>query len=367
MKRIEKKYIISIIIAILTVSSVQLSIGYSGDVNANPTEVLTFLGDVVKLDMTKYNAKLVTGPITDHPSALGGLTEVTGKYTLSSETSTIDVLFVFTNGTLSWCLMRVMSGLPQYSQNLTVDIPSKTEDFLQSYQFFTGDSSLEAMQNILKITDASKNSTTLYSNLKLEVSVTSSYHLFKWSNTHNNAIFSSLSVVFKNANFYSFGDDRCYVKIGNTDVNLLEEGAVSLALDCAKQYSYTYAGKEVSNFTILNDSINVELLTKAKDVPLVLYPYWMVKLPLGELYPGFVTMLVVEIWADTVEVASVYPLGIGGGTIPFDGPAFTPESSTSPSPSPTIPEYPTWIILPFTIVIALMATMIVRRKKQKQP
>ncbi len=43
---------------------------------------------------------------------------------------------------------------------------------------------------------------------------------------------------------------------------------------------------------------------------------------------------------------------------------FAPESSTNPSP--TVPEFPTWIVLPLALMTALITIIAARKKKQKQ-
>ena len=44
----------------------------------------------------------------------------------------------------------------------------------------------------------------------------------------------------------------------------------------------------------------------------------------------------------------------------------SPELTLSPIPTATVPEFPAWIILPLTIVIALTAAMMLRKKQHKQ-
>jgi hypothetical protein len=63
----------------------------------------------------------------------------------------------------------------------------------------------------------------------------------------------------------------------------------------------------------------------------------MVKLPLGNVYPGSVTMLVVEVWADTSDVFRVYPLGVGGDL--SQKVTHLPSTSVQ-SPEPTISSSP---------------------------
>ncbi len=330
---LNKKFNTVLILATILFLSLTQSPDVFAEETVNPEAVLVFLENVTQIDMAKYTATLSGSLSVQYRASLGGLSEVDGLYALKSETSRLEVSFKFVNSTLSRCLVNVREGSMQLSQPLASNMVDAARGFLQRYQASTGDTSLQAMRSLLDNVDASKNTTKVSANVGLTVTVTDASSSFSWKSTYNGAVFSGLSISFHNGVFRSFGDDRSYVQIGSTDVRISEGEAVSLALDCAKQYSYTYDGKEISNFTIRNDRVTAELLTKAKDKPLVLYPYWMVTLPLGELYPGFVSVIVVEIWADTVEVASVYPLGIGGGEL-------SPDSSSSLSPSPQLSPTP---------------------------
>ncbi len=104
---------------------------------------------------------------------------------------------------------------------------------------------------------------------------------------------------------------------------------------------YIYGGINYTGFTVINSSIRADLHTAPKDKPLELYPYWMVTLPLDKYYPGFVTMIVVEIWAGTSEVIRVYPLGTGGGTTPEASPPPSATQPSSPAPTPEASQQPT--------------------------
>ena len=315
---------------------------------ANTEDVLLFLKDVVKLDVAKYDTKLVIGPITDHPEGYGGLVETHGLFSLSSETNTLEVSFGFINGTLTSCHMYIRDGQPLYSEPKSSNMRGSVSGFLQRYQLRTGDSAVPAMQSILGTVDIAKNSTTISGNLKLDVSIkpwtdTSLNYFFKWSNIYNGAVFSAFGVSFINDDFCDFGDDRSFVQIGSTEVNVPKQEAMSMGLEYAKNFSYTLNGEKIENLSIRENAITAELLTKAKDKPLVLYPYWMVTYPLGDLYPGFVSMIMVEIWADTGKVIDVYPLGIGGGDLPGQSPTAQPSSTPSaePSQSPAVSASPT--------------------------
>jgi hypothetical protein len=175
-------------------------------------EVLLFLEEVVRIDVAKYDVTLLGTSVT-YPDWLGGLAQVTGKFSLESETSKLDVLFKFRNGTLSWCLMRVIEGSPHYIGLPSGSIRDLAGDFLQNYQDYSDDSELEQMKDMLDLVDVTENFTTTVDNLKLTVSVTPFSSCFDWSCTLDGADCGGVDVSFHNGHFYAFGDDRSYYQM----------------------------------------------------------------------------------------------------------------------------------------------------------
>ncbi len=179
--------------------------------NCNADEILLFLEEVVRIDVSKYDVTMLGTSVT-YPDWLDGLPQVTGKYTLESETNKLDVLFKLRNDTLSWCLMRVMEGSPHYLNVQSGNIRDMADDFLERYQDYLGDYELEAMRNVLdgRIVD---NSTTTIGNLKLTMSVTSFSSYFEWRYTLEGTDCNGVDISFHNGHFYAFGDDRQYYPI----------------------------------------------------------------------------------------------------------------------------------------------------------
>jgi hypothetical protein len=182
--------------------------------NSDADEVLLFLEEVVRIDVSKYDVTMLGTSVT-YPDWLDGLPQVTGKYTLESETSKLDVLFKFRNGTLSWCLMRVIEGSPHYLDVQSGNIREAADDFLERYQGYLGDSELEEMRNILD-GEVADNSTTIVGNLKFTMSVTSFSSYFDWRYTLEGIDCGGVDVSFHNGHFYAFGDDRQYYSIAIT-------------------------------------------------------------------------------------------------------------------------------------------------------
>ena len=208
--RTKKVCLFLILIVISAALFVYLPAAYLTE-NSNSDQVLLFLEEAVRIDVSKYDVTMLGTSVT-HPDWLDGLAQVTGKYTLESETSKLDVLFKFRNGTLSWCLMRVIEGSPHYLDVQSGNIREAADDFLERYQGYLGDSELEEMRNILD-GEVADNSTTIVGNLKFTMSVTSFSSYFDWRHTIEGIDCGGVDVSFHNGHFYAFGDDRQYYSI----------------------------------------------------------------------------------------------------------------------------------------------------------
>lgn len=354
---IPKKLQTIVILIIVLSISIQVPFALSEE-TVDTNEALHFLKDVANVDVSRYEAKLVVNTSENWPE-LGGLLEITGKYVLESEDSTINVLFTFIDNTLRYCAITDVEGEIYQLEELPADIKVQADVFLQRYQAYTADSTIEAMRNILDTVDETKNVVKVIDNLKLEVSVDSFSTSLSWVNTFNGADYTGLGVRFINGTFAAFSQDRSYFKIGGTDVNLSKEEAIALALLHAKDLSWELPdGTKVTDFTIVEDKIGAALLTQPRE-PLMLYPYWLVILPLDKMYPGFITQIMFQVYADTGEVITCTPLG-QGGDVPLDvSPSPQQDGEPVPSMDPLI------VIIAVTTAIVIAVAIVAFKKKRK--
>jgi len=207
-KRLCSALVLVTVLAVLFAYAPTVYLAESSDAD----EVLVFLEEVVSLDVAKYDVTQLGTSVT-YPDWLNGLAQVTGKYTLESETSKIDVLFKFRNSTLSWCLMRILEGSPHYTESQSTDLHDLANGFLQNYQDYSGDSELEAMRNMLDLVDVTENSTKTVDNLKLTVSVDAFSFCLDWRYTLDGTDCGGVDVSFRNGHFYALGYDRSYCQI----------------------------------------------------------------------------------------------------------------------------------------------------------
>ena len=202
----EKLFLALIVVVIAAISII---LAYTLYVNEKPAtdEVMTFLQEVVSIDVSKYNVTTFNSTVT-YPDWLNGQSQLTGKCTLDSETNKLDVLYKFRGGTLSWCLVRNLESQPHYTTAPSTDVGEVASVFLQKYQAYSDDSDLETMKNMLNAVNVAENSTQTEGNLKLIVSVTSFSTSFDWRYTVNGTESSRLYVSFRDGEFYTFSADK---------------------------------------------------------------------------------------------------------------------------------------------------------------
>lgn len=319
----------------------------AAQLSATADKVLVFLRDVVMLDVEKYDVVEAIGPLVEDKQS-GWLPLTSGKLSLYSETSILDVLYNFVGDSLTGCSFYAIRGSAEYLQPLPADLADAASLFLQNYQAYSGDSSIAAMKDMLDDVDVTNDTTKIVGNLKLEITndmLTS----FQWRRTFNGADYHGIGINYKDGAFSSFGQDMSYYKIGNTDVKITREQAIDIALERAESFSYLHLGRRIETFTILEDHIIAELRVKSRYEAYLLYPLWMVDLPLDDIYPGSVFFIRVNLWADNGEIINIRPLG---GGLPSDG-----SSTASSTAEPTGTKLSEAELTTAMYIIAVVATV----------
>ena len=271
----------------------------------SPDKVLAFLRDVIYLDMTKYTATLESNTV-EYRSDLGGIVEEILKYSLTYEGSKVDVTLRFRNTTLSSYYLHVLEGTPYYSQLQPTNILDASKDILERYHKHSGASHLEAMRNMLETVTETGDFETTSGNVKLIISNKGNTMKIQFVYTTNNIDFQAKSVVliFDNYGFLeSLSDDWSLFRVDSTEVNVSKEEAINIAIECAKNCSWTVNGVIINNFTLVEESASAELWPHSREEPLALIPYWYVTIDLDRFYPDRVDRIAVGLWADTGEVS----------------------------------------------------------------
>jgi DNA-binding transcriptional ArsR family regulator len=261
---------------------------------------VAFLKDVIQLDMPKYGVTLV-GYFVENRSDSDGLVEENLNYICESNESKLNVDFVFRNRTLTWCSLHVREGSPLYTEpsNNVLDL---AKSILQRYQTYTGSPDLKVMIDVLNTINVIENIETTLGNVKLNVTSRTDYVAFKWTYTLGGLDFPAITIEFLKGTFSGFGDIWSIYKVGSADVNVSREEAINIARERARDYSWTVNGVEITEFNILEEPVDAELLKYPTEDTLTLRPYWYVTLHLDKVYLGNVDRIQVGIWADTAEV-----------------------------------------------------------------
>ena len=276
-------------------------------------KVMTFLKDVIQLDTTKYYATLDRNTIR-YSAALGGITEETLTYRLTSDESELVVDFRFRNQTLSRYRLDVIEGSPIYSQAQPDNLIEITNNILQRYQNYTNSKYLEPLKNILMTTNEITNIEKTVDDIKFTISTQGNDAEIQWMYTTAGIDYPSKGVdlIFDNNILRTLTDGWYLFNVGSTEINVSKDEAIDIALKYLEGYSWntTQDGDwvEVTDFVILDEPIVVRLLPHSREEPLSMIPFWYVTFYLDKIYPGNVNRIGVGVWADTGIVQDVITL-----------------------------------------------------------
>jgi len=323
----------------VAVSSLAIPV-YSSELTV-PEKTLAFLGDVVLLDMTKYEAVLQIHDVY-YPDELDGLAQDNVVYVLVSDEGELEAAFGFKNESFAHCMLGTL-GSPFYAEPQPANVVDAVKGFLQRYQTYTGDPDFdgvrdfEGMRRILDTVDVTENVTATSDHVQLEVINRTDYTLFVWEYVLDGVAFPWMTLEFRNGIVCGFDDNWRLYTAGSTDINFSEEEAVNVALEYLEDFSWTAGDEEVTEFEIREEPRTVGLITTMSRELLTLNPCWRIELYLDKIYPGNINRIVLTIWADTGETISCTPLGGGG--------------------EPPIPEFPSWT--PMLLLLAVLAVALV--------
>ncbi len=272
--------------------------------------VLPILRDVIKLDMTKYKASLLSDTV-EYRSDFGNVIEETMKYSLTSNESNIDVSLRFRNNHFSryQVFLDEDGGSPLYSQPQSTNALTSARNILERYRSYKNESYIEDAISLLSSATETESNGTILDHTKLTISTSGDTVEIMLLDVENGVDFApkSLRLVFENQVLRELLDGWFLFGIGNTEVNISPEQAIEIARNAALTFTWNYNGVEVGNVTVLQQPVSVDFHPSPK-TDLELVPYWFVTLHLDKTYPGGVTRLGVGVWADTGQVDSIITL-----------------------------------------------------------
>lgn len=280
--------------------------------NSSVNAMMLILKDVIQIDISKYQASLISNT-AQYRTDLGGVIEEVSEYSLVNSDSSFELTLRFRNGHFSLYQLTQLAGYPNFPPIYTQPPPSDpvqaASALLQRYQAASGDSYLTDMNTLLGSANDSTTEQTL-GNTTLAVSSYEGNTQITLEYYANGYDFStkSINIVSQNNIITSFSDDYFLYSIGNAQVNVNQDQAIQIAENAAKTFSWTSNGTKVSNSEVLDQSVSAAFYPSTKIDNLILFPYWYVTLHLDKTYPGGINVIAVGVWGDTGEVANIQAL-----------------------------------------------------------
>ena len=267
----------------------------------------SILHDVAQIDTNQYKITLLSDTLeyrTDFKVA-----EEIIKYSLTSSQSNLDADFRFRDNHFSRYQLTQIESTPTYTQIQPNDVLQIAKDTLNRYKAYSGDAYLEDMSNLIAAVNQTENSPVTAGNMKLQITVTGSTVDFLWMYTEKGIDFSakSLRMTFVNRVLTTMTDGYFLFTVGDTNLAVTQDQAVTIAKNYAKTLTWTIDSKQVTGFTAL-DPVSIQLVPHPRNDSVALIPYWYVVLPLDKTYSGGINEVTVGVFADNGEVADVQML-----------------------------------------------------------
>ncbi|MEM3054094.1 MAG: hypothetical protein QXM52_00110 [Candidatus Bathyarchaeia archaeon] len=352
------KIVVGILVVILALSCNYVTKAYSPESVASE-KALTFLKDIVMLDLRSYNVKLAKyNNYFDHISRYV-VEEI--SYNLTCSRNTIEAVFEFMNGTLIFCKLYRTADSKIYFQTSPTNILDAIKGLMRRYQAYSGAAYLQKMRDMLDTVTELKPMASTSGNVKLRIRNNGPYTYIEWIYTANGIDVERKRVIFAfyNGFFERFADTWDLYKVGTTDLKVSRDEAIRIAREYAYTHPYTFGGVPV-NFTILDEPVSAELSMEPRE-GYTLYPWWNIRLYLDKVYPGNVGSIQVTLWADTGEVTHCEAISIGGTPIPT--PPSEPPTESAPDSSSSQNNPNPLFILAAIIVVAIAFIAIKKKRK----
>jgi hypothetical protein len=229
-----------IVVALLLFLIIVQVPGTQSSSNNSEEKALSFLSEVLELDTAKYVAS-----VKEHTQENNGKEYIT--FRLNGFLS--DVRLMFFEGKLGSCTLNPPFGSLLYSQSSTDQI-NATLRILENYQRWLNDSQVQEMINLLGKVSSVKNTTDFSGNLTFKiVAYSPSYVVYKFTNTFHDVAYTGLSITFGSSIFF-FDDSRAYKTIGDTNIYVSKDEAISIAEDYVRKYSSTQTFMNATKVTL---------------------------------------------------------------------------------------------------------------------
>jgi len=278
---------------------------------ASTDKAISFLRDVIELDLTKYDVTVLSNTF-DNPSDLGGgVVEQILRYSLASSESKMDVVFRFRNNILSKYQMFLLDGSLIYAEPQPFIVLDSAKWLLYKLNSYEDAPYLQEMNSTLfQFSEADRIEMT-QGNMKFNMSISGSNAEMEWFYTENGIDFAQkgLKLVFENQALKELNDGYFLFKIGNTQVKVGSEEAIQIARDAMKGFTWEgNNGQALSGYKVLQEPVSAVFQPAPREDPLTLVPCWYVTLYLDNVYPTNVNRITVGVWADTGKIEQIKPI-----------------------------------------------------------
>jgi hypothetical protein len=297
---------------------------------ANKAIATAFLQNVIQLNTSKYTITLGSGTLYAPNVGLPVDYLDYGLEHWNVGVRTANASFTISNNTVTAFTLEPTGG-PLYSAYVISNRFETAQKIMQNYQTWTNDPDVNKMVTTLNSAGSLRNVTEQLDNINFEMVVSSMSTSFSWSYIYNGVDYSSVNLVI--SDFFgpsvSFSDNRAINSIGNTDIAVSEQQAITAAENFVKGFSYnvdfgTGTITEVKDLNINETNIQANLTSTTRDQT-TLYPYWRVQIPLDHTYPGETYAVTVNVWADSGTVFNaqrqITPPPTSTSTFSFDSSA----------------------------------------------
>ena len=296
-----------------------ISWGYGSQGYGN-NKVADFIQNVAQLAVTNYTIAQ-TSDTTQWRTDFGGVSEEDMEYSLTSTTSNLNLEFRFRDNHFSRYALTTIESNPIFSQPQPTDIIQNANETLMRYQAFSGDSYLTNMTELLAAFNpanltAGSDTSIIQGNMKLEVTDTDGTVTFFWMYTQDGIDFQTkgLEMIFQYGILITMTDGYYLFTIANTNLNVDEQQAISLAENYVKTLTWTIQGQQVSGFKAVEPPISIQMVPHVRGDSVALVPYWYIEMSLTQIYPGGYNEVTVGIYADTGQVVDVQVLSSDSAT-----------------------------------------------------
>jgi hypothetical protein len=164
--------------------------------SAGTDDSITFLEDVVQIDLTGYQATLLRNTVEVRED-LGGVVEEVLSYSLTNSESRITLDLRFRNRELSRYEMSLFEGSLVFVQPQPFSVLDVAKALIQRYSSFKGDAYVEKMSNMLAAVNTSENTEITDGDTKLQLSISGNNAQIQWLYTENGVDFSVKKPVLK--------------------------------------------------------------------------------------------------------------------------------------------------------------------------